>query len=431
VTILESLMKCVKCGLLVGIVSGLYWGAPAAAGAADEPSALAALAAEAVIASPSLEALAARERALRERAAAAGAWPDPVLGVEYSNAPLSSFAIADHPMSGVQLKVQQTLKTPGWSAQARQVGALSADAAALERDEAALSLSAAVRASWWSLTGSRLLEATTREHVAYVDELLAAALYRYEVGAAGQSVVLRLELLRARLADDLVEYQRSEVELEAALAGALARPPGARFETPAAVTPAPPPTERDWAALAADSRPVFAVKAARIAAAEAGAELARLDARIDPAIWAGYRVRTVETETDPGVDLVSVGVGVPIPLGSGRRARSEQAARLETAAAERAGLAAAEDAVAAEMAAVLARWTRAHQKADTYRETLIPAARAARDATLSDYTVGEAGFAALLEAEVVLLDLERTWIAAAVETHLQQARATALVGVTP
>lgn len=426
-TILKALKNCVKRGGLISLLSlpGAFAGGPASA------QELEGLVAEALAASPSLVALAAGEQALRARAEVAGAWPDPMLGVEYSNVPIGTLSIADHPMAGVQLKLQQTVKSPGWSAQARQVGALSADAAAQERAEAALALSTAVRVSWWSLTRTRLLEAVTEAHIAYLDELLTAALYRYEVGAAGQSAVLRLELLRAGLSDEIGEYRRAEAALEGALTGALARSPGAGFETPSAVTPAPPPAARDWAAQATDSRPMFAAKAARIAAAEAGAELARLDARVDPAIWAGYRLRTVETETDPGVDLVSIGLGVPIPVGSRRRARAEQGASLEVAAAERAGLEAVGDAVEAEMAAVLARWARSHQKAGTYREALIPAARAARDATLSDYAVGAAGFAALLEAEVVLLDLERAWIAAAVETHLQQARATALLGVAP
>jgi hypothetical protein len=67
--------------------------------AAEDPTALVA---EAAAAHPSLQALEASERALRERAEVAGSWGDPVVALEYSNAPISSLSISDHPMAGLQ-----------------------------------------------------------------------------------------------------------------------------------------------------------------------------------------------------------------------------------------------------------------------------------------------------------------------------------------
>ncbi len=388
------------------------------------------LAATALAANPSLEALVAREAELRARAGAAGAWPDPVLGVEYSNAPVSSLSIADHPMAGLQLRAQQMLKPPGWSGAAREVIELGADAVAQDRAEAALQLDASVRRAWWTLTQVRLLEGVTEEHLARAEELLDVVSARYVVGGAGQSAVLRLGVLRDRLRDDLGEYRRDDRALTAALNEALARG-GGRFETPAELSPQAPPEERDWGALALENRPIFAAIDARIQAEEAGAELARLDAWPDPSIWVGYRMRTVETETDPGVDMVSIGLGIPIPTGSGRRAEAERAARLEAARAGRAKHESAEDAAVADMEAAMARWTRSWEKAKTYGDVLIPTARDTLDTTLSDYAVDKASFSDLFDAEVTLLNLERAWITAAVDTHLQQVNATAILGVSP
>ncbi|MCB9762548.1 MAG: TolC family protein [Alphaproteobacteria bacterium] len=396
--------------------------------AAAQPEALAD---EAVAANSDLEAMRARARALEARAEVAGAWPDPMLAVELSNLPVDSFDLSGHPMAGVQLRAQQTLKPPGWSPLQREVGALRADAAGLSVDEAALQLRAAVTRTWWLLTRTRLLREVTEAHLARTEELLRAARVRYETGGVGQHAVLRLTVLRDRLGDELGDFARDERALTAALNEALARPPGQAVPTPAAVEPAPPPGSADWEALARAHRPLVLRLGVEGDAARSAAALARVDARPDLTVWAGYRIRTVETATDPGTDLVAVGLGAPIPAGSLRRARGAEAAAQEEARAAAQALEAVINEIVASVDAALARWGRAAEKTQTCDGVLIPGAQQTLDTTLADFAVGRADFASLFEAEVTLLDLERARIVAAVETHLQQAEVTALLGVEP
>ena len=106
-------------------------------------------------------------------------------------------------------------------------------------------------------------------------------------------------------------------------------------------------------------------------------------------------------------------VGSPRPAAT--RIRAERAAEL--------------DAIAADGERALARWQRAEDKARTFTDVLIPAARTALETTRADFATGRADFASLFDAEIVLLDLERAVIAASTETWLQQNRARALVGV--
>ena len=80
--------------------------------AADDPSKLAD---EAIEANPGLEALRARTAELDALAGAAGTWSDPVFGIEYSNVPVNSFSLRDHPMSALQLQAEQTIPPWGWS----------------------------------------------------------------------------------------------------------------------------------------------------------------------------------------------------------------------------------------------------------------------------------------------------------------------------
>lgn len=398
-----------------------------AAAAADNPQALAD---RAVDANPSLKALEAQEAALRSRADVAGAWTDPMLSMEYSNVPITTLSIGDHPMAGIQLRAEQTLRPPRWSSLHRTVGHLRADATGHATAEAALQLRATVERTWWVLARTRLLREVTTAHLARTDELVEAARIRYETGGIGQHAVLRMEVLRDTLEDELGDFARAETELIAALAQALADDATAP-DSPTVLEAAPLPPEGDWIGVAELHRPLLQRLASEEEASTQSAALARAEAAPDVSVWAGYRLRTVETGTESGTDLVSVGLGVPLPAGSARRAQGERQAALSGADAARATHAASLDGITADMRAILARWERAHEKATTYGDTLIPGAQATLATTLADFSVGRADFASLFEAEVTLLQLERGRITAAVETHLCRADATAVLGVDP
>ncbi len=400
---------------------------------AEDPDAtLRALQTEAVDANPSLDALGAQARALSHRADVAGAWMDPMVAIEYANAPLTTGWIGDHAMGGVQLKVEQTLRPRRWSEQSRAVLERRADAAGHNQDEAALMLQASVARTWWLLGRTRQLEAVTEAHLALVEELLASARVHYETATLGQHAVLRLEVLRDQLADELEDFAQTERALRAGLTGALSRDgaPDA-FDTPPSLAALTAPPAQDWRALATVNRPVLARLASDEQTADASAVLARTEARIDPTVWAGYRLRTVQTEMDPGTDLVSIGIGLPLPVGSKKRALGAEAAAREESSMARAQQAAVLDTIEADTRAVLAAWARAHRKATTYDERLLPGARAVLETTQSEFRVGRADFASLFEAEVALLALERARIVAIVDTHLHRAEATALLGVDP
>lgn len=399
------------------------------ASAADDPSALAD---EALGANPGLEALRARISELEALAGAAGTWSDPVVGVEYSNAPVDSFSLSDHPMSALQLQAQQTLPPWGWSGLRGKVAASRTLTSEHALAEAKSQLHREVFELFWKLTLSRMLEQVTREHVARTEELLEAVRARYETGAAGQHQLLRLGVLRDQLRDDLGNFARSDQVLSAALSRALSRDAKRSFATPADLDPKPVSgTASAWLALAREERPELKRLQQSIRTAEAAAELARVDGRPDVTVWMKYRVRTVNTPTDDGTDQISAGFSIPIPWGSAKRSRAERAAQLQVARAERARLAAELDRIEADLTAIHARWTRAFQQAVEYRDNLMPDARATLETSFTDYTVDRADFATLFEAEVSLLDLERTLLSATVETHIQAAAADATMGSAP
>jgi outer membrane protein TolC len=402
--------------------------APAAAAqAADDPGLLAE---EAIEANPGLEALRARVSELDALAGAAGTWSDPLVGVEYSNAPVDSLSLRDNPMSALQLKAQQTLPAWGWSrlreavAESRTLGSEHA------LEEAKSQLRREVFELFWRLTLSRLLEEVTREHVARTEELLEAVRARYETGAAGQHQLLRLGVLRDQLRDDLGNFARADRVLCAALSRALSSHAQRTFATPAQLEPKPVSgTTSEWLALAREERPELKRLEQSIRTAETAAELARVDGRPDVTVWMKYRARFIDTPLDDGTDQVSLGFSIPIPWGSAKRSRAEQAAQHQVARAGRARLRAELDRVESDLAAIHARWQRAFQQAVEYRDNLTPDARATLEASFSDYSVDRADFATLFDAQVTLLDLERTLLQSTAETHIQAAAADAAIGI--
>lgn len=389
-----------------------------------------ALAEQAAAHSPSLAALQAREQALRSRVEAAGAWSDPSVSLEYSSVPLTSPLLSSHMMAGLQVRAAQTLRPAGWSALAREHAALQADAAGHVIAEATLQLETSVRQTWWLLVRSQRLQAITAEHLARAEELLSAARSRYETGSLGQHAVLRQEVLAEQLADDLKDFTLAEQELTAALTAAIGQAPHPQL-TPGSVSPQPPPDEADWLAVAQAHRPLLRRLQAEADIAGATGALARADGRPDVSVWAGYRLRTAESHGDSGEDLVSVGLSVPIPVGSADRADAAVAAASHQADAAGHALQDAEVRIEADMDAILARWSRADDKAATYLDRLIPGAQAVLETTRADFSVGRADFASLFEAEVALLSLERAYIIAATETWIQHAAALATLGTSP
>jgi outer membrane protein TolC len=392
----------------------------------------AALAEAALAANPALEARRARTAELAHLASASGTWSDPVLGVSYMNAPVDSFALDEHPMSALQIRAQQTLPPWGWSRMREEVAESRTFESEHALAEAESQLRGQVVVLYWKLALSRQLEEVTRDHVARTEELLRAVRARYETGFAGQHEILRLQVLRDRLKDDLEDFTRADRELGAALSRTLSRPADSAFDTPQEIEPLNVRgTPSDWLMLARESRPELRRLAESIRSDEAGAALARIERIPDVTVWMAYRVRQVDTPMDDGTDQVSAGVSVPIPWGSWKRSRAGQAARLEGARGGRARLAAEIDRIESELEAIHARWSRAFQQAVAYRDGLTPAAAGALEASFSDYTVGKADFATLFEAEVELLNLERTERSAAVRTHIERALAESTIGAAP
>ena len=381
----------------------------------------------ALAAHPDVEARSALVSQLEHRASASGTWADPVLAAELSNLSTGAWTLDGHMMSGLQLKLSQQLPAPGLTSAREDAAAARVRVAEHAVDATRDELAGRVEQTWWTLVRVRSLAALTERHVALTDELLEAARARYEVGDAGQHALLRLEVQRGRLQQQLHDAARDDEVLLATLSAAVAEPV-ADIEPPPSLEPVGvlDVMER-WGEDDLDT-PRLAALAAQAQAAELDADLARATSRPAPTVWVGYRVRTAVGHEDAGEDLVSAGVAVPLPLGSSRRGAADEAAALDRATEARALRSAENDRLVAALEAELATLDRAAEKVASYDEALLPAAEAALATTLSDYRVGRADFSSLYQAWTTLLELERERVVAVVDTHLAASRARVLIG---
>ncbi|MDP7038793.1 MAG: TolC family protein [Myxococcota bacterium] len=379
---------------------------------------------------PELIAIEELLQSLKHQTQQASVWQDPSLAVEYSNMPLIDPRPGKHPMSGVHFKVQQVFPWPG-KIDARK----NAQSAVVRIEEEALAekknqLIALVKRTYYRLTLTRELRTLTMNHLDLVKQFIEVIRVRYEVGRVGQSDILRLEVQRDRLRDELRDFHLRDTEFVATLNAAIRQDPGNTISTQE--LPQPPALKASLNKLiesAARSRPLLAKLSKAAYAAELKAQRFEKEGRPDLRGWVGYRMRRAVDDGDSGEDLFSAGLSIPLPwFWNDRRWGELAAAHRATKRSIEAGHDAARYQLRGQLDAAVNRWRRMLEKAQTYEIELVPAAQKTLEATFAAYQVGQSEFASLFQAEVQLLDFERTIRVAKTNALLASIEVDTLVG---
>lgn len=393
--------------------------------ASDSAEGLARLAVEA---NPEVSMLNHEIEALSARQRAAVIWKDPVFMVEYSSMPWNEPYPGEHAMSGVQFKVQQTFPFPGKNARRQAAAAAQVDVRRLQLEELKNTLAARVKQVYWKLALARNRKAIREAHVRSVDRLFEAATARYAAGRGAQQDLMKLQVLKEKLTDDIDDFQQIDGELTAAINSVLHRDVrvGVRTEQTIPLVGDIP----SFPALVERARQGRSV----LAAWEKKAELHRLNAQQaayerwpDITVWAGYRIRR-EAGADPGRDFVSAGLSVPIPFDYKERYNAKRAAFLADARASEEKYRLIMDEICSQMKKSLLRWHRSYDKAILYEKRLIPEARATLEAALSQWQVGKTEFSSLYQAELQVLNFDEVVVVSKAQTVLMSIEVARLAG---
>jgi len=382
----------------------------------------------AVKANPTIGAAQDRIQALEQQVRQSGVWMDPTFSAEYSNMPIDSPIPGRHPMSGIQLTLRQTFYWPGKTGAREDEAQSRVRQERLTLAEQRVQLRAIVKRAYYRLALNRQLRAVTGVHVQLAGDFLDVVRVKNEAGVVPQHELLRMHVLVDQLKDDLLGFDEDEQALTALINATLHRPPDVAVPTPEQ-TPVEPPVADALALTRRAERQRPSLQRAAVAAEtyRASARRAAREGYPDITLWAGYRVRT-QAGTDPGTDFVSLGASLPIPFTYDGRWGSEELRNEKLAQAAVEDRSAELDRIRGDLGRLLANWKRSVQKARTYRESLTPEARLTLDATFASYQVGRADFSSLFQAEVQLLNFERTTRMAESSAAEARVEAEALVG---
>ena len=398
---------------------------PIGANALDSPEHLAALA---VKANPEISMLRHQIEALEEQERAAAVWKDPVLMVEYSNMPWDDPFLGEHAMSGIQLKVQQTFPFPGKNDRRQAVAAAQVDVKRFELEELKSQLGRKVQQFYWKLVLVKRLKRIREKHITVVYRLLEAVKAKYASGRANQQDILKLHVLKEKLADDIYDFTQRGRELTATINSALHRDMNVSIETDEQI-----PLVQSTATLnqlterAENERVLLKVWKKKAELERLAAEREGYEKWPDITVWTGYRIRR-EVGMDRGEDFVSIGMSVPIALDYKRRYEAKKGARLANALASEEKYKSVLDGISSGIERSLSKWQRSYQKAITYREQLIPEAEATLEAALSAWQVGRTEFSSLYQAELQLLNFEEAVVVARAQTVLMSLEVELLAG---
>jgi outer membrane protein TolC len=180
--------------------------------------------------------------------------------------------------------------------------------------------------------------------------------------------------------------------------------------------------------LAVEHRPLLKQLSSTVQMHRQAADLATFEAVPDPTFFAAYGYRPELPGGNPGRDFVTFGIGLPLPVFYGSRNAAQAAESSSLASSVSSQRESIVDAISSRLADALATWNRSASKVKTYRERLVPQAHRTLDATFSSYQVDRADFLSLFEAELELLNFEKTIRIATTEGLVAQATIEMLVG---
>jgi outer membrane protein TolC len=372
---------------------------------------------------PTLQAARLRADAAQERVRPAGALPDPVLSLGLMNRPVDDLGRTDVQMTMNVIQLNQSLPWPGALGfeEERMSHLASADSLdALELEAELVSRITGVYLRLAYLDRAIIVMEATRD---LLRDFRSVSEARYAVAEGIQQDILQAQVSVARITADLTVAEQDRHAAAARLNGLMGRP--ATLPVPAVELPGVGPELPDvekFMDVAAANRPAFHAARKRALAAEAAYRQAQRDAYPDFMVTLGYGQRPEY------VDLASLMVGVSLPVFSGSKQSRRKDERRALQSMEEAREIDLHNETFARLAELRAQAERARSLSELYRTSILPQARAAVEAALTAYQVGNVDYLTLLTNQMTVNQFEIERIRLSAEYHQAVAGIEALTG---
>jgi len=369
----------------------------------------------ALAAEPGQQALRARAASLEEQAVVAGALPDPMLRVGLNNYPIESGGFTTEGMTNVGASYRQAFPRGDSRSLGNQKFSRLAEAQMQEADARGEDVLAAARVAWLDLYYWSKARDLVRESRPFFEDLVTITRSLYAVGRRNQQDVLRADLELSRLEDRLIDIERQQLRARAQLGEWIGDDAERRVADKLPQWDEAPPLEALLAALR--EHPALQAADARIAAQDAGVELAEQRSKPGWALDVGYSYRSGSLPNgDPRSDFITVGVTVDLPFFSDKSVDSTLSAALQDRSAARADKERLLRSLESRLTAEYARWQELSRRLALYEERILVQANEHAQAALLAYQNDRGNFADVMRGyiddlntriEYVRLNVER------------------------
>ena len=346
---------------------------------------------------PALSSLEAQIDAAGERTRVAGAYPNPMLmtGLQDKQIDLTS----DEMMTMYMVGASQTIPRKSRRVALKRAAELQVEQLRLGARSLREEIRRDVLLTYYDLAAADSQISTTEQLAAAVDAIVAAARFRYEVGTTIQADVIRAQLQRSDIEQQLLTLGGRRRVAASRLLAQLGFP--VTTEIPRLhLAPSTEVRTIEAAPSVPQDHPALATVTNEVAQREQDVRLAKLIAKPDWNLEASYGVRATQK------DMFSVVARVELPI----RKKSVIEPQIRAAIAERDAATQRLDEVRRRLSEALGVAWAQHAEATRQlllnEQVLVPQSKLAFDSTLAAYQSGKDNFEAVLATETAWLRLQ-------------------------
>lgn len=341
---------------------------------------------------PELRSMALDAEAAAARPRAAGAFPDPMLSIEFEGIARDEPRIAPDEVGETMYQVRQRFPFWGKRSLSRKAAEADAQSAAGMRDAFALTILAEAEQTyteyWYAARATEVIDRL----IGVVADLEALARARYATGLAPMQDSLKAQVERTAMQRDRIELEAMRAESAAMLNAVLGRGPAESLAEPAGTPDLPVRTSYETLlARAGEAHPELRAAQQAVSAAEFRRRLTYRNRFPD------LTVGVAPVQMGDRVDTWNLMLELDIPLQQGsRRAEEHERRAMEAAAIAKAE--AVRTQLTGEVGSRWAQWQAAQRQLALIETTLLPQSEANYRAAVASYRVGAVDFGTLLEA---------------------------------
>lgn len=408
---------------------GVVLALPTAVMAQEAPSPeLVVLLAEAEASNPEIVAARTAAEAAAARVPQAGALPDPMLGIGIMNFPVGDPSLGRDMMTMTSIQLGEQLPWPGKLGLREDVARFHAEAASWEVERVREQVLTDVKRAYYRIYFiDRAIDVAGRNET-LVGDFAQLTSAKYGVGTGAQVDVLKAQVERTRLEDQIVALWEQRTSAVARLNALLARPTDApvgetylpeevriaalgepsgevRFASASLADVLPGaaggggaviPPVAELQRLALEKNPMIQAHVRRVAAQERSVSLAQ------KAILPDFNVSVAYSRRADFGDFLNFMVSVPVPIFSGRKQDQAVLEQSATLAQHQARHHAMVNDLNADIASLAAELQRARDQLVLLNQGILPQARTTLASATASYQVGRVDFLTLLDAQVMV-----------------------------